>query len=217
MVNSIINKFSKWIGVEGTFTSWFVILGILTQLITYYIMEDTVLSVCSGIAGVISVVLCSQKKYAFYFWSFLQIATFVVICFQEQFYGKIFENLFYTVTMVYGLFIWNRNIDNGVVKTRILDYSQWYSVIILTLVGTLILYISLILLNSTQPFMDSITSIFAIVAQILMILRFKESWYFWLIVDILCFGLFISVGNYCMTIQYLFWTLNCIYGIYKWN
>lgn len=30
MVNSIINKFGKYIGVEGTFASWFVTIGILT-------------------------------------------------------------------------------------------------------------------------------------------------------------------------------------------
>lgn len=58
MVNSIVNKFGKWIGVEGTFASWFVVLGIFTQLLTGYIMNDTALAVCSGIAGVVSVVLC---------------------------------------------------------------------------------------------------------------------------------------------------------------
>lgn len=62
MVNSIVNKFGKWIGVEGTFASWFVSLGIFTQLLTGYIMNDTALAVCSGIAGVISVVLCSPQN-----------------------------------------------------------------------------------------------------------------------------------------------------------
>ena len=73
MVNSIINKFGKWLGLEGTFASWFVLIGIITQLLTCYIMGDTLLALCSGIAGVISVVLCSQKKYAFYFWGLLQL------------------------------------------------------------------------------------------------------------------------------------------------
>ena len=37
MVNSIINKFGKCLGVEGTFASWFVLIGIITQLLTCYI------------------------------------------------------------------------------------------------------------------------------------------------------------------------------------
>ena len=62
-INSIVNKFGKFLGVDGTFASWFVLLGIITQIVTCYIMKDTALSLCCGIAGVISVVLCSQKPY----------------------------------------------------------------------------------------------------------------------------------------------------------
>ena len=79
MVNSIVNKFGKWIGVEGTFASWFVVLGIFTQLLTGYMMNDTALAVCSGIAGVVSVVLCSQKKLSFYFWGIFQLVTILII------------------------------------------------------------------------------------------------------------------------------------------
>ena len=211
------SKILSILNIDEKLGLFFILFGIMTQLFTFLSTNDTILSLISGIAGIISVVLCSQRKISFYFWSFLQIATFVVICFQEQLYGKIFENFFYVITMIYGLFIWNKNIDFGVVKTRILDCIQWRCIIIITAVGTLTLYISLALLNSTQSLMDSVTTIFAIVAQILMVLRFKESWYFWLIVDVLCFGLFVLVENYCMAIQYLFWIVICIYGLYKWK
>lgn len=73
MVNSIINKFGKWLGLEGTFASWFVLIGIITQLLTCYIMGDTLLALCSGIAGVISVVLCSQKNMLFIFGGFYSL------------------------------------------------------------------------------------------------------------------------------------------------
>ena len=75
MVNSIINKFGKWLGVDSNFASWFVTIGIIIQLITCYIMHEPIIAVCSGISGVISVVLCSQKKYSFYFWGLLQTIT----------------------------------------------------------------------------------------------------------------------------------------------
>ena len=99
MVNSIINKFGKCLGVEGTFASWFVTIGIITQLITCYITNDSALSLCSGISGVISVVLCSQKKYSFYFWGVLQLVTIMIISYQSGLYGKLVENAFYLITM----------------------------------------------------------------------------------------------------------------------
>ena len=125
MVNSIINKFGKYLGVEGTFASWFVLIGIITQLLTCYIMEDTLLALCSGIAGVISVVLCSQKKLSFYFWGILQLVTILIISYQTNLPGKVIENAFYLLTMIIGLLLWDKNKTNDEVKTKTMGFSDY--------------------------------------------------------------------------------------------
>ena len=68
-----------------------------------------------------------------------------------------------------------------------------------------------------MPFMDSLTTVTAIIAQVLMITRYREQWVFWVAVDIASIVLWASIGNYYMVIQYVFWTLNCFYGYYKWG
>ena len=125
MTNSIINKFGKCLGVEGTFASWFVLIGIITQLLTCYIMEDTLLALCSGIAGVISVVLCSQKKLSFYFWGILQLVTILIISYQTNLPGKVIENAFYLLTMIIGLLLWGKNKTNDEVKTKTMGFSDY--------------------------------------------------------------------------------------------
>ena len=64
---------------------------------------------------------------------------------------------------------------------------------------------------------DIVTSILAIIAQILMVLGYREQWYFWFGVDVLCVILFASMNEWCMVVQYIFWTINCVYGYLNWR
>jgi nicotinamide mononucleotide transporter len=218
MVNSIINKFGKCLGVEGIFASWFVLIGIITQLLTCYIMGDTLLALCSGIAGVISVVLCSQKKYAFYFWGLLQLITILIISFQTGLFGKVLENGFYLVTTIIGMFIWGKNVDGNKVKPQKMSFGDW--MVLSSMLPLLILGISVFVVkfnNSEQIFLDTLTTTIGIIAQLMMIFRFKEQWYLWFILDILCVVLWAIDGNWCLSVQYIFWTINCIYGMIIWK
>jgi nicotinamide mononucleotide transporter len=218
MTNSIINKFGKCLGVEGTFASWFVLIGIITQLLTCYIMEDTLLALCSGIAGVISVVLCSQKKYAFYFWGLLQLITILIISFQTGLFGKVIENAFYLVTTIIGMFVWGKNIDGDKVESQKMSGGDW--MVLLSMLPLLILGISVFVVkfnNSEQIFLDTLTTTIGIIAQIMLIFRFKEQWVLWLILDVLCIALWAKDGNWCLMVQYIFWTINCVYGYFCWK
>lgn len=37
------------------------------------------------------------------------------------------------------------------------------------------------------------------------------------VVDVATLILWCSIGNVFMIMQYVFWTLNCVYGYYKWS
>lgn len=211
------NKILRLLNIEGTFALWFVLTGIATQAVVFALSEDSLLSFVSGVAGVVSVVLCSQRKISFYFWGFLQIATFVVLCIQEQLYGKLVENAFYFLTMVAGLVMWKKNLTGEAVDTRCMDMANWES--FLVVMSIIVVFSSIILHQIGGSFsgLDALTTSIAVFAQILMILRYQESWILWFSVDVLCVILWFKVGNWCMMAQYIFWTANCLYGIFKWK
>lgn len=218
MTNSIINKFGKYLGVEGTFASWFVTLGILTQLITCEIMNDTTLAACSGIAGVISVVLCSQKKYSFYFWSIFQLITIMIISYQTGLHGKLIENAFYLITLFIGMNIWKNNTTDNTTQVRTMDWVDYVIFGCLFLPFATILSYSIVSqYNTEQIVLDTITTIIGIIAQIMLILRFREQWILWFILDVLCIILWAKDGNWCLMVQYIFWTINCVYGYFCWK
>jgi nicotinamide mononucleotide transporter len=218
MTNSIINKFGKCLGVEGTFASWFVLIGIITQLLTCYIMEDSLLALCSGIAGVISVVLCSQRKYAFYFWGILQLVTIMIISYQSGLYGKLVENAIYLITMFVGMNIWKENTTNNTTQVRTMDLVDYviFGCIFLPF-ATILSYSIVSQYNTEQITLDTITTIIGIIAQTMLVLRFREQWILWFILDVLCIALWAKDGNWCLMVQYIFWTINCVYGYFCWK
>ena len=200
------------------FWAYFALFGAFIQTLVFLLTQDSYLSFVSGLAGVFSVVLCSEKSISgFYFWSFVQIITFTIICCQENLYAKLIENAFYAVTLIGGLFIWNNNKKDKKVVPREMSSK---SLIILGVINLILVFGGYFLLkttNDSMPFMDGLTTITAIIAQILMIMRYREQWVFWLAVDLASIILWASIGNYYMVIQYVFWTLNCFYGYYKWG
>lgn len=196
----------------------FIFVGIVIQFLVSVITGGSDLSLVSGICGIISVVLCSQRKFTFYLFGFIQLFTYVALCVQQKLYGEIAENVFYFVTMLFGMYHWAKhyNEQETAVETRKLTYRQGTWVFVVTVLCTVGLFDALYITDDTQPFMDAVTTAPAFIAQILMIMRYKDSWIYWLIIDAGAIPMWVIAGDWCMVVQYVFWTVNCIYGFRKW-
>lgn len=184
--------------------------------------------IISGITGVISVVLCSQGKISFYVFGYIQLLTYV-FCFAipERLWGETIENVMYFISMFYGLFVWFKNYrqkDNGAIqiKAKKLHVKGWIISISTFVVGTLLYWVFLKKVPmfgemDSQPFMDSITSVPAYIAQVLMVLGYREQWLYWLILDIGSVIMCYRAGSLVMTAQFIFWCVNCVYGYVLWT
>lgn len=219
MVKWIKNEF--WTGYNW-FERLFMLSMLLTQIIVFCIAPDTPLGIISGIAGVISVVLCAKGKISFYFIGFVQTISYLFLAWQNQFYGEVLENIFYLVTMVWGIFVWKKNMEQNNdgtsdVKAKKFTTTQWIASIIGTIVATALMGYWLTTIGSAQAYTDAATNVMAIFAQLLMVRRYREQWIWWIIIDLLCIKMWFIAGNWSMVAMYIAWTANCIYGWYNWS
>ena len=204
------------------FDKLFMVSMLLVQIVVFCISPDSVLGVIAGISGVISVVLCAKGKISFYFIGFVQTITYTFLAWRNCFYGEVLENIFYLVTMVWGIFVWKKNStvdDNGSAHVEVLKFTpvMWVLSILGTVACTLGMGYWLDSIGSAQAYTDAATNILAIFAQILMVKRYKEQWLWWFIIDILCLKMWFVAGNWSMVAMYVAWTINCIYGWYNWT
>ena len=213
-MNSLINYINN-----NRFGALFMLFGIMLQIFSFYYTGSSYISLISGVTGIISVVLCAERRISFYTFGFIQLFTYVILCIQQNLYGEIAENIFYAITMIYGIFVWikHKGQDNKVIP-KTLKFGSLTIIYFCTLLGILGLWLFLSRhTNDSQPFTDSLTTIPAIIAQVMMILAYKEQWYFWLIIDIGSIFMWAIAGDWCMVAQFVFWTMNCIYGIKNWK
>lgn len=197
----------------------FMSLGIILQVICFLFSKDDILSFICGLSGVINVVLCSQRKISFYIFAYIQMLTYIIIIYQNQLWGELGENIFYLITTTVALFLWlkNYNKEEKVVEAKKFSKLGWIISNIIFVVATAILYVILLKTNDPKPFLDAVSTVPAFIAQILLMLRYREQWIMWLVVDVATLILWCSIGNVFMIMQYIFWILNCIYGYHKWS
>lgn len=210
-----------WTGYN-TFEKIFLFAMVALQIVVFVINPDTPLNIIAGLAGVISVVLCAKGKIAFYFIGFVQTVTYLYLAWKNKFYGEVAENVFYFVTMIWGIFVWKKNIvenEDGTedVAAKVFTAKQWILSIIITIIGTIGMGYVLNMIGSAQAYTDAATNVLAIIAQILMVRRYKEQWLWWLVIDVLCIKMWFVAGNWSMVAMYIAWTANCIYGWYNWE
>ena len=194
-------------------------IAILLQSITAIWAKNDLLSFVSGLAGIISVVLCSQRKLSFYLFGFIQLFTYIILAYRECLWGEVVENIFYIITMVVGIFIWIKNYNKKryEVNSKELNIDIKVLCVMTFMFGTVVVFLILKGLDDPYPFLDAVSTVPAFIAQILMICGYKEQWRYWLVVDISSIVLWAMIGNIFMVVQFVLWTLNCIYGIYKWE
>ena len=217
-INNIL--YSEFIEGRNINEHLFMFIGIFLQLITWYITKNSLVSLISGVTGIISVILCSQRKISLYFFGFIQLGTYMYLALQQRFYGELIENIFYIITMLIGIVVWlkNYNTEEQIVESKRLSDRLFYIICsIMVFICILFGYYMKYFTDNTQPFMDSFSTVPAFIAQTLLMLRYREQWIFWIIIDVVSIFMWMFADNWIMVIQFIFWTMNCIYGYRKWK
>lgn len=212
-----------------TWFDWcFLALGLILQIIAIiygYVSSnpDSVACIISGLTGIVSVVLCAEGKISFYLFGYIQLLTYVfAIAIPYHLWGEVGENIFYFVTMIIGTIIWFKNYgkdneDSSKVESKLLNKKGWIISLVTLVISTIVLGVVLQNTSDPTPWFDSITTTAPLIAQILLMFGYREQWGFWIIEDIMSLVMFIILGNWIMVAQYLFWTVNCVYGWVKWT
>lgn len=222
-----MERFKEWLlknfwNGYTTFEKLFLLVMVLMQIGVFVVRPDSPLNIIAGLAGVVSVVMCAKGRTMFYFVGFIQTITYLILSWQNRFYGEVLENMFYFVTMIWGIFVWKNNEttnDDGTQDVIAEKFTplQWVLSIVGTVIATLIMGYWLNKIGSAQAYTDAATNVMAIFAQILMVRRYREQWVWWLVIDVFCIKLWWVAGNWSMVAMYIAWTANCIYGWCNWS
>lgn len=207
--------FSFIVITYGSYTD-FVINGMGIKLWISYI---------AGLTGVFCVFLGARERLLMYLFGFISVTLWIVyVAIWSPLIWDVLINSIYLILNIYGLYHWkNPQKQNqlGVVTTRTLTLKEKWIYLGIGLIGICILtYIGRTIgryTSSTQALIDATTTVFAILGQWFMSSKILESWYMWILVNLISIPLYISIGSYTLAMVWVSYMVNAIYGFIIWN
>lgn len=205
---------------------WFEVLGVIGFTLyfgiidnehpSWYIIIDAFASIC----GIFCVVLCAGGKKSQYYWGTVNSATYVVISYINKLYGEVMLNgLYYLPCQFIGLYVWKKhqNEQEGTVKSKKMKLPFLILTIAACLLGIWLYKILLAKLGGNSTWLDSTTTIVSIVANLLMILRYREQWILWIVVNTFSVVMWFIRGDFIMVAMWAFYLMNAFYGFITWT
>ena len=202
---------------------WIIVANFVIICVSIY-QGDSPLSIIAGVTGVMCVILCGLGKVSSYFFGTINIVLYAIVAYNAKYYGDVMLNaLYYFPTNILGWIIWSKNVDkesNTVYKKR-MTLKQNATLLVICVISVFGYSYILKLLGGNLPLVDSMSTVFSIVAQILMIKRFAEQWVIWILVDVASVIMwFVALSNEGASIaMLLMWSVylgNAIIMFIKW-
>ncbi len=217
-MKKILKYFTPFQWVEVLAVTGFTIYFVLTDTVTPW--QYNLVSSIAAICGIICVVLCAAGKKAQYYWGFANIIAYIVVSWMSRFYGEVMLNaLYYLPTQFVGIYLWNKNYNQEQAEVQGRKMRPVTTVIMLavTALGIVLYRMLLIKLGGSSAWLDSTSTVISVVANALMVLRYREQWTLWIIVDAVTVIMWGMSGDPIMTTMWAVYLVNAVYGYVNWS
>ena len=217
-MKKIIKKFSlfEWamlISVIG-FTIYFALIDKESSLL--YLIIDAVAAIC----GIFCVVLCAKGKKSQYIWGLINVIGYIIIAFINKYYGEVMLNaLYYLPSQFIGYYLWNKHENKKTenVKGKKLNIKQTIILLIGTGVSIVLYKFLLDYLGGNNTILDSASTMISIIANTLMLLRYREQWLLWIIIDVITVIMWALMKDGIMVTMWAVYLINAFYGYINWT
>ncbi len=186
---------------------------------------DTPASIITALTGVWCVILTGKGKRSSFLFGMVNVLFYALISFRAKYYGEVMLNLLYYVPMNFvGWSAWKRhmNEETGEVIKEKLPLKKGLVVYGLTAAAILLYGLVLRALGGNLPFVDSMSTVVSVTAQILSVKRLVEQWVLWIVVDVVTVIMwavhFAQGGETIATLaMWSVYLLNAVFMYIRWN
>jgi len=202
------------------------IICIVISIISGIITNDILVGGLILASGLLCAYFASEGKRVNYILGLINYLLMGYVSFKNNLFGIFFFYIFiFSPLQIHGFISWKKNLnqDNNV-KVREFTLKNSIIITLSCIIGSLILgYVLTLIPGQRLAFMDAASNCINLCGVVLMILRFKESWWLWLINNVIDLIIWIITfinkgeGSAMMLLVSIGYLLINIYGVIKWN
>ena len=182
---------------------------------------DISLELIAVFFGLLSVWFSKNNNVLVYPTGIINTSIFVYLLVKWELLGDMIINVYYFLMSIYGWYYWTRK-SNNIGYTPITRIHSTDIKIILIIIISSVLFVSYLYSffekwSGFVSYVDIITTAIFFAGMWLMARRKIESWFFWILGDIISVPLYFVKGLAFSSLQYLIFTFIAIAGYYKWK
>ncbi|NNF02327.1 MAG: nicotinamide mononucleotide transporter [Bacteroidia bacterium] len=172
------------------------------------------------ITALVYVLLAARSNIWCWFWGIISCSFWAYSAFFDyDLYVDALLQVFYVLIAFVGIYQWkygsksNANLEISVLRKNMHVMIVIGGLVLSAIVGFFFAEYT----QAAATYLDSFTTIFSVIATILLVRRVLENWVYWIIVDATYIYLYASRGGILFTALFVIYTAMAIYGYYNWR
>ena len=182
---------------------------------------EQALEVLGTLVGLIYLWL--EYRASIYLWiaSVIMPAIYIFVYYEAGLYADFGINIYYLGAAVYGWLVWkygHKSVEQQELPITKMPKRSWLKALVVFLVAQfLIAWILINFTDSDVPWWDAFTTALSIIGMWMLARKYLEQWWVWIVVDVVCVGLYIYKGLYFTCGLYALYSVIAVFGWLNWK
>jgi nicotinamide mononucleotide transporter len=188
------------------------------------LLATTAIEFIAVLAGIISVIFSRKESIWVYPTGLINTTLFIYLSIKGQLFGEASVNFYYTIMSVYGWWNWlRRNPGNNLVvhitpsSPKQVQGQLLFFIICFFIIWSILTGIKKGFAPDAIPWADALASASAFTGMWLMARKKIESWYWWILTNIVSIPLWFVKGYVFTSVQFVVLLALAIAGLVEWK
>lgn len=184
-----------------------------------YFTSTTALEIVATATGLLSVWLTARENIWAWPIGLVNVACFFYMFYEVKLYADMTLQVFFFVLSIYGWIIWLTKRGGSKVRpTRRISPLLAGILLAALFAGTGIWgYVLATYTDASIPYPDAFIAMLSLIAQLLLSYKVLETWYCWIVVDVLSVGMYLYKDLNMLAFLYVIFLCIAISGLIAWK
>lgn len=175
----------------------------------------TPLEIAANAVNALSIVLAGRNNVHTWWTGIVGCLLFALLFYESQLYADSMLQAFFIATSAIGWKNWSQGENRPVSKTRLKSLlGMLFAALAVAAAYSAMLHR---FTDAFAPVPDSLVLVFSVIAQLLLMQRRVETWWFWLAVNTIAVPLFFSRGLHLTAALYTVFWINALISLRHWR
>jgi len=167
--------------------------------------------------SILYVILVARENIWCWAAAIISVSLYIFICYKAKLYAETGLQFFYLIMSIIGFFFWKESSNKKRLNIKELSIGDHSLILFIGIVFTLILgYILTIYTQAKLPLLDSFTTVFSIIATLMVIKKILENWLYFIAIDLVSIYLYNSRDLQQTAMLFMLYTIIACIGYYNW-